>query len=92
MGADDRRGAAKVALASKAEVAAAVANAKAASPPGAPPTQAPRADTDEVLELAQRDYDKLADCLAREHARPSPMQGDISALEVVEFPAACRIS
>jgi len=31
------------------------------------------------LELAQRDYDKLADLLAREHARPFPTPGAISS-------------
>src|SRR5205823_13761088 len=43
------------------------------------------------LELAQRDYDKLADMLAREHGKTVPdAKGDIQrGLEVVEF--ACGI-
>src|SRR5205823_3500064 len=43
------------------------------------------------LELAQRDYDKLADRLAREHGKTVPdAKGDIQrGLEVVEF--ACGI-
>ena len=43
------------------------------------------------LELAQRDYDKLADLLAREHGKTVPdAKGDIQrGLEVVEF--ACGI-
>ncbi|GAC1335406.1 MAG: CoA-acylating methylmalonate-semialdehyde dehydrogenase [Bradyrhizobium sp.] len=43
------------------------------------------------LELAQRDYDKLADLLAREHGKTVPdARGDIQrGLEVVEF--ACGI-
>ena len=43
------------------------------------------------LELAQRDYDQLADLLAREHGKTVPdAKGDIQrGLEVVEF--ACGI-
>ncbi len=43
------------------------------------------------LELASRDYDKLADCLAREHGKTVPdAKGDIQrGLEVIEF--ACGI-
>ena len=39
------------------------------------------------LELANRDYDKLADCLAREHGKTvADAKGDIQrGLEVVEF-------
>src|SRR5262245_28139870 len=55
---------AKVALASKAEVAAAVANAKAAQPAWAATNPQRRARVlMKFLELAHRDYDKLADCL-----------------------------
>ena len=59
---------AKVALASTAEVRAAVENAKAAQPEWAATNPQRRARVMmKFLELAQRDYDKLADLLAREH-------------------------
>jgi malonate-semialdehyde dehydrogenase (acetylating)/methylmalonate-semialdehyde dehydrogenase len=83
---------AKVALASKAEVAAAVANAKAAQPAWAAINPQRRARVlMKFLELAQRDYDKLADCLAREHGKTiADARGDIQrGLEVVEF--ACGV-
>ncbi|KAB2920819.1 MAG: CoA-acylating methylmalonate-semialdehyde dehydrogenase [Hyphomicrobiaceae bacterium] len=83
---------AKVALASAAEVAAAVANAKAAQPAwGATNPQRRARVLMKFLELAQRDYDKLADCLAREHGKTiADAKGDIQrGLEVVEF--ACGI-
>ena len=83
---------AKVALASKAEVAAAVANAKAAQPAWAATNPQRRARVlMKFLELANRDYDKLADCLAREHGKTiADAKGDIQrGLEVVEF--ACGI-
>src|SRR6266436_6388203 len=58
---------AQVALASKAEVRAAVENALAAQPEwGATNPQRRARIMMKFLELAQRDYDKLADLLARE--------------------------
>jgi malonate-semialdehyde dehydrogenase (acetylating)/methylmalonate-semialdehyde dehydrogenase len=83
---------AKVALASKAEVAAAVANAKAAQPAWAATNPQRRARVMmKFLELANRDYDKLADCLAREHGKTvADAKGDIQrGVEVAEF--ACGI-
>src|ERR1700753_1762806 len=83
---------AKVALASKAEVRAAVENARAAQLEWANPTPQRRARVMmKFLELAQRDYDKLADVLAREHGKTIPdAKGDMQrALEVVEL--ACGI-
>src|SRR5436189_3737129 len=83
---------AKVALASKAEVAAAVEDAKAAQPAWAATNPQRRARVlMKFLELANRDYDKLADCLAREHGKTiADSKGDIQrGLEVVEF--ACGI-
>ena len=83
---------AKVALASKAEVRAAVENAKAAQAEWAATNPQRRARVMmKFLELAQRDYDKLADLLAREHGKTVPdAKGDIQrGLEVVEF--ACGI-
>src|SRR6201994_3552998 len=83
---------AKVALASKAELRAAVENAKAAQPEWAATNPQRRARVMmKFLELAQRDYDKLADLLAREHGKTVPdAKGDIQrGLEVVEF--ACGI-
>src|SRR5207344_875340 len=83
---------AKVALASKAEVRAAVENAKTAQVEwGATNPQRRARIMMKFLELAQRDYDKLADLLAREHGKTVPdAKGDIQrGLEVVEF--ACGI-
>src|SRR6186713_3588928 len=83
---------AKVALASKAEVRAAVENAKAAQVEwGATNPQRRARVMMKFLELAQRDYDKLADLLAREHGKTVPdAKGDIQrGLEVAEF--ACGI-
>jgi malonate-semialdehyde dehydrogenase (acetylating)/methylmalonate-semialdehyde dehydrogenase len=83
---------AKVDLASKAEVRAAVENAKAAQLEwGATNPQRRARVMMKFLELAQRDYDKLADLLAREHGKTVPdAKGDIQrGLEVVEF--ACGI-
>ena len=77
---------AKVALASKAEVAAAVENAKAAQPAWAATNPQRRARVlMKFLELANRDNDKLADCLAREHGKTiADAKGDIQrGLEVV---------
>src|SRR5437870_7137016 len=83
---------AKVALASKAEVRAAVENARAAQVEWAATNPQRRARVMmKFLELAQRDYDKLAELLAREHGKTIPdAKGDIQrGLEVVEF--ACGI-
>ena len=63
---------ARVAFASQAEVAAAVENAKAAQAKWAATNPQRRARVlMKFLELANRDYDKLADCLAREHGKTS---------------------
>ena len=83
---------AKVDLASKAELRAAVENAKAAQVEWGDTNPQRRARVMmKFLELAQRDYDKLADLLAREHGKTVPdASGDIQrGLEVVEF--ACGI-
>src|SRR5438876_621376 len=83
---------AKVALASKAEVRAAVENARDVQVEWANTNPQRRARIMmKFLELAQRDYDKLADVLAREHGKTVPdAKGDIQrGLEVVEF--ACGI-
>src|SRR6478609_10855939 len=83
---------ARVALGSKAEVAAAVENALAAQPAWAATNPQRRARVlMKFLELAHRDYDKLADCLAREHGKTvADAKGDIQrGLEVVEF--ACGV-
>src|ERR1700753_1662020 len=83
---------AKVALASKAEVRAAVENARAAQGEWAATNPQRRARVMmKFLELAQRDYDKLAELLAREHGKTVPdAKGDIQrGLEVIEF--ACGI-
>src|SRR6195256_6284044 len=83
---------AKVDLASKAEVRAAVENAKTAQVEwGATNPQRRVRVMMKFLELAQRDYDKLAELLAREHGKTVPdAKGDIQrGLEVVEF--ACGI-
>src|ERR1700754_4170002 len=83
---------AKVALASQAEGRAAVENARAAQPGWAATNPQRRARVMmKFVELVQRDYDKLADCLAREHGKTVPdAKGDIQrGLEVVEF--ACGI-
>jgi malonate-semialdehyde dehydrogenase (acetylating) / methylmalonate-semialdehyde dehydrogenase len=79
---------ATVALATNAEVAEAVAAAKAAQPAWAATNPQRRARVlMKFLELAQRDYDKLADCLAREHGKTvADAKGDLQrGLEVVEF-------
>jgi malonate-semialdehyde dehydrogenase (acetylating) / methylmalonate-semialdehyde dehydrogenase len=78
----------KVALASKAEVAAAVANAKAAQVGWAQVNPQRRARVlMKFLELAARDTEKLAECLAREHGKTiADAKGDLQrGLEVVEF-------
>ncbi len=79
---------AKVALASRAEVRAAVENARAAQVEWANTNPQRRARVMmKFLELAQRDYDQLAELLAREHGKTIPdAKGDIQrGLEVVEF-------
>src|SRR5258708_8566574 len=64
---------AKVALASKAEVRAAVENAKAAQAEWAATNPQRRARVMmKFLELAQRDYDKLAALLPPHHPNPVP--------------------
>src|SRR5262247_758429 len=83
---------AKVAFASKAEVAAAVENAKAAQPAWAATNPQRRARVlMKFIELVARDNDKLADCLAREHGKTvADAKGDIQrGVEVAEF--ACGI-
>ena len=79
---------AHVALASKAEVRAAVENALAAQPAWAAVNPQRRARVlMKFLELIARDNDKLADVLAREHGKTIPdARGDIQrGVEVVEF-------
>src|SRR4030081_933714 len=83
---------AKVDLASRVESRAATENAEAAlAERGATTPQRRARVMMKFLELAQRDYDKLADLLAREHGKTVPdAKGDIQrGLEVVEF--ACGI-
>ena len=78
----------RVALASKAEVRAAVENALKAQPAwGATNPQRRARVLMKFLELAARDNDKLADCLAREHGKTiADAKGDIQrGLEVIEF-------
>ncbi|MFM2421631.1 MAG: hypothetical protein RL291_161, partial [Pseudomonadota bacterium] len=78
----------KVALATKAEVRHVVENAKAAQPAWAAVNPQRRARVlMKFLELAARDNDKLAECLAREHGKTiADAKGDIQrGLEVVEF-------
>ncbi|MCO5145286.1 MAG: CoA-acylating methylmalonate-semialdehyde dehydrogenase [Aquamicrobium sp.] len=77
----------KVALASAAELREAVENAKAAQPAWAATNPQRRVRVlMKFLELVQRDYDELADALAREHGKTIPdAKGDIQrGLEVVE--------
>src|SRR5579859_7991694 len=79
---------AKVALASKAEVRAAVENAKAAQPEWAATNPQRRVRVlMKFLELVARDNDALAELLAREHGKTLPdAKGDIlRGVEVVEF-------
>jgi malonate-semialdehyde dehydrogenase (acetylating)/methylmalonate-semialdehyde dehydrogenase len=82
----------KVALATAAEVRGAVENAKAAQPAWAATNPQRRARVMfKFLELIQKEYDKLADLLAREHGKTiGDARGDIQrGLEVVEF--ACGV-
>jgi len=79
---------ARVALASKAEVRAAVENAKAAQPAWAATNPQRRARVMmKFLELVQKEYDSLAELLAREDGKTIPdAKGDIQrGLEVVEY-------
>jgi malonate-semialdehyde dehydrogenase (acetylating)/methylmalonate-semialdehyde dehydrogenase len=83
---------AKVALASKAEVEAAIANAEAAQPAwGATNPQRRARVMMKFLELVHKEYDSLAKLLSSEHGKTVPdARGDIQrGLEVVEF--ACGI-
>src|ERR1700726_1305579 len=83
---------AQVALASRAELRAAVENAKAAQVEwGATNPQRRARVMMKFVELVHRDYDKLAELLAREHGKVvADAKGDIQrGLEVVEF--ACGI-
>ena len=79
---------AKVALASKAELDAAVAAAAAAQPAwGATNPQRRARVLMKFVDLLHRDMDKLAEALSREHGKTLPdAKGDvIRGLEVVEF-------
>ena len=79
---------AKVALASKAELDAAVASAAAAQPAWAATNPQRRARVlMRFVDLLHRDMDKLAEALSREHGKTLPdAKGDvIRGLEVVEF-------
>ena len=79
---------AQVALASAAELNAAVANAKAAQPGWAATNPQRRARVlMKFLELIQKEYQSLAELLASEHGKTVPdARGDIQrGLEVVEF-------
>src|SRR5579872_7015286 len=79
---------AKVALASKAEVRAAVENAKAAQPGWAATNPQRRARIFmKFLDLIAKNNDELADILAREHGKTiADARGDIQrGVEVVEF-------
>ena len=77
-----------VALASKAEMAAAVANARAAQPGWAATNPQRRARVlMKFLDLAARANDELADILAREHGKTiADAKGDIQrGIEVIEY-------
>jgi malonate-semialdehyde dehydrogenase (acetylating)/methylmalonate-semialdehyde dehydrogenase len=83
---------ARVPLASRAEVRAAVENAKTAQPAwGATNPQRRARVFMKFIDLVARDNDKLADALAREHGKTLPdAKGDIQrGVEVCEF--ACGI-
>ncbi|MCZ4282502.1 CoA-acylating methylmalonate-semialdehyde dehydrogenase [Kiloniella laminariae] len=84
--------AARVPLASAAELRAAVENAKAAQPAWAATNPQKRARVMmKFLQLVDTHYDELAEMLSREHGKTIPdARGDIQrGLEVVEF--ACGI-
>jgi malonate-semialdehyde dehydrogenase (acetylating)/methylmalonate-semialdehyde dehydrogenase len=79
---------AKVALASTAEIEAAVADAAKAQPAWAAMNPQRRARVMmEFVRLLHRDMDKLAEALSREHGKTIPdAKGDVQrGLEVVEF-------
>ena len=79
---------ARVALASKDELREAVENAKAAQPGWAAQNPQKRVRVlMKFLELAQKEYQSLAELLASEHGKTVPdAKGDIQrGLEVVEF-------
>ncbi len=79
---------AKVALASREELAAAVENAKAAQPAWEATNPQKRGRVlMKFVELLRRDMDKLAEALSREHGKTIPdAKGDvIRGLEVAEF-------
>ena len=79
---------ARVALASAAELRAAVENARAAQPGWAATNPQRRARVlMNFLQLVQRDYQALAELLASEHGKTVPdAKGDIQrGLEVIEF-------
>ena len=79
---------AKVALASAAELNAAIENAKAAQPAWAATNPQRRARVMmKFVDLLHRDMDKLAEALSREHGKTLPdAKGDvIRGLEVAEF-------
>ena len=79
---------AQVALASADELTAAVANAKAAQPAWAATNPQRRARVMmKFIELLNRDMDKLAEVLSREHGKTIPdAKGDVQrGLEVAEF-------
>jgi malonate-semialdehyde dehydrogenase (acetylating)/methylmalonate-semialdehyde dehydrogenase len=83
---------AKVALANKSEVEAAIANAEAAQPAWAATNPQRRARVMfKFLDLVHKEYDELAKLLSSEHGKTVPdARGDIQrGLEVVEF--ACGI-
>src|SRR5450432_943580 len=83
----------RVALASRAEVEQAIADAAAAQPAWAATNPQRRARVMfRFLDLVQKEFDDLADLLAREHGKTVPdAKGDIQrGLEVVEF--ACGIT
>ena len=83
---------AKVPLASKAEVRAAVENALIVQPAWAAQNPQRRARVMfKFLQLVQNEFDELAETLAREHGKTIPdAKGDIQrGLEVVEF--ACGV-
>ena len=78
----------RVPLASKAEVRAAIENAKAAQPAWAATNPQRRARVlMKFLDLVARDMDSLAETLAREHGKTIPdAKGDIQrGVEVIEF-------
>src|SRR4051812_7978915 len=83
---------AKVAFASKADMEHAIANAAAAQPAWAATNPQRRARVlFKFLELAQKEFDKLAELLSSEHGKTfADSKGDLQrGLEVVEF--ACGI-